>query len=311
MPDPPAQAQVLLDRAIASGRIHSSYLLSGPSVVVRGAALRFARALVCRGEAARPCESCVECRRSSEAAEPIEIDGSGKKGPLYRHIGDHPDLYWVDKGVEGTRVRIGQIRATQKALRLAANEGGYRVVVIADAEWMNLEAQNSLLKLLEEPPDRTCLILASSSTAPLVATIRSRCQKLRFPDDQRDSLRGGDLSEERSRVLDRFDRIGESGLPDLLDWAEDYRGNRAQAAEDVQVLLEIGAGWLNEQTRNAIDLGQRNLRRKLDAHKALSKCRKDLVQRNANPQMVAERALLAVRTSVFEGMTKGEAQSVK
>ena len=291
-------AQVLLARAIARGRIHSSYLLSGPSAVVRGAAIRFARALVCRGEETRPCEDCIECRRSSEKADPIELDGSGKQGPLFRHIGDHPDLYWVDKGSEGTRVRIGQIRATQKALRLAANEGGYRVLVIADAEWMNQEAQNSLLKLLEEPPDRTCLILASSSTAPLVATIRSRCQKLRFLDDKSVSLRGGELSEERSRVLGRFDRIAESGLPDLLDWAEEYRGNRARAAEDVQVLLEIGAGWLNEQTRNAIDLGRRNLRPQLDAHKALSQCRKDLVQRNANPQMVAERALLAVRKSM-------------
>lgn len=298
MADPPAQAQILLDRAIASGRIHSAYLLSGPSEVVRGVALRFARALVCRSDDLRPCEDCSECRRSSEAEEPIELDGSGKKGPLFRHIGDHPDLFWIDKGGEGTRVRIGQIRAAQKALRLGSNEGGYRVAVIADAEWMNQEAQNSLLKLLEEPPDRTCLILASSSTAPLVATIRSRCQKLRFPDEHPFDLRGDDLSEDRTRALDRFDRIREAGLPDLLDWAEEYRGSRARAAEEVEILLEIGSGWLNEQTRNAVDLGQRNLRPQLDAYKTLSQCRKDLVQRNANPQMVAERALLAVRKSV-------------
>ena len=298
MADPPAQAPILLDRAIASGRIHSAYLLSGPSGVVQGAALRFARALVCRGDEAQPCESCSECRRSSEAEDPVELDGSGKKGPLYRHIGDHPDLYWIDKGAEGTRVRIGQIRATQHALRLGSNEGGYRVAVIADAEWLNQEAQNGLLKLLEEPPDRTCLILASTSTAPLAATIRSRCQKVRFPDDHSRDLRGGELSEDRARVLGRFDRIRESGLPDLLDWAEEYRGNRARAAEDVEVLLEIGSGWLNEQTRNAIDVGRRDLRVQLDAYKALAKCRKDLVLRNANPQMVAERALLAVRKSV-------------
>jgi DNA polymerase III delta prime subunit len=298
MADPPAQAQKLLDRAIESGRIHSSYLLSGPSAVVQEAALRFARALVCRGVGPRPCEDCGECRRSSESDEPVELDGSGKKGPLYRHIGDHPDLYWVDKGGEGTRVRIGQIRATQKALRLGANEGGYRVAVIADAEWMNQESQNSLLKLLEEPPDRTCLILASASTAPLVATIRSRCQKVRFPDDNKGDLRAGDLSEDRSRVLSRFDRIDSAGLPELLDWAEEYRGNRARAAEDVEVLLEIGSAWLNEQTRLAIDQGRRDLRGLLDTNKTLSQCRKDLVQRNANPQMVAERALLAVRKTV-------------
>lgn len=298
MADPPAQAQVLLDRALASGRIHSSYLLAGPSEVVRGAALHFARGLVCRGDGPRPCETCGECRRSTEAAEPVELDGSGKTGPLFRHIGDHPDLYWIDKGGTGTRVRIGQIRAVQKALRLGPNEGGYRAAVIADAEWLNQEAQNSLLKLLEEPPDRTCLILACSGSAPLAATIRSRCQKLRFPDEGAPQLRGGDLSEDRARVLGRFDRIHDDGLPDLLDWAEEYRGNRATAAEAVEVLLEIGSSWLNEQIRRAIEAGRRDLRPRLDAHKTLSQCRKDLVQRNANPQMVAERALLAVRKSV-------------
>ena len=66
----------------------------------------------------------------------------------------------------------------------------------------------------------------------------------------------------------------------------------------IEVLLEIGSGWLNEQIRLAIDAGRRDLHARLDAHKLLSKCRKDLVQRNANPQMVAERALLAVRRSV-------------
>jgi hypothetical protein len=297
MDRPPTQAQLLLDRALASGRIHSAYLLAGPYDVVRTAALGFARGLVCTGEGPKPCEGCKDCRRSFEGEDPVELDGSGKSGPLYRHIGDHPDLYWVDKGSDGTRVRIGQVRATQKALRLGANEGGYRVAVIADAEWLNQEAQNSLLKLLEEPPNKTCLILASASSAPLVATIRSRCQKARFPDLEGQELRGGNLSEDRARVLSRFDKIAQYGLPDLLDWAEEYRGSRAKAAEEVDVMLEIGSRWLNEKIRLAIDNGHNEFRKQLDAYKALSQCRKDLVQRNANPQMVAERALLAVRRS--------------
>jgi DNA polymerase-3 subunit delta' len=201
----------------------------------------------------------------------------------------------VDRGSDGTRVRIGQIRAVQQALRLGANEGGWRAAVVADAEWLNQEAQNSLLKLLEEPPDRTCLILASASTAPLAATIRSRCQKLRFPDPGRESLRGEDVPAERRELVARWDRIRSFGLVDLMDWAETYRGNRAAAAESVQELLEVGSEWLSEEIRAAIDAGQRASRRELDAYKSLSQCRKDLVQRNANPQMVAERALFAVR----------------
>lgn len=292
------QAQVLLDRALASGRIHSAYLFAGRSEVVCNAAQRFARGLVCTADAGRPCERCRECTRSAETTPPVELDGAGKRGPLYRHIGDHPDLFWVDKGANGTRVRIGQIREVQHALRLGANEGGYRVAVIADAEWLNHEAQNSLLKLLEEPPDRTCLVLASTSSAPLAATIRSRCQKLRFPDETQMTLRSDHLPDDSKAVLRRFDAIGHAGLPQLLDWAEEYRGSRAVAAEGVEVLLSVGSDWLRERLRHAVDAGRKDLLRTVDAHKALSQCRKDLVQRNANPQMVAERALLAVRKSV-------------
>ena len=298
MSDAPAQVQQLLDRALESGRIHSSYLLLGPEDIVRKAALGFARGLVCKGDAPKPCEACNECTRSSQRAEPIELDGSGKKGPLYRHIGDHPDLYWIDKGPDSTRVRIEQIRAAQKAMRHGSYEGGYRVAIIADAEWLNHHAQNSLLKLLEEPPDKTCLILASESSAPLAATIRSRCQKVRFPDSDTLDLRSGELSEDRKHVLGRFDKIAGNNLSELLDWAEEYRGSRAKAAEEVEVLLEIGSGWLVEQVRLSVDGGGAAKRAQLDAHKALFQCRKDLVQRNANPRMVAERALLAVRRSV-------------
>jgi hypothetical protein len=295
MPDEPSGPDELLHRTLESGRIHSAYLLSGDSEIVREVALRFARGLACRGEGPRPCEQCGDCAKSFEPGEAIELDGSGKRGPLYRHIGDHPDLYWVDRGGEGTRVRIAQVRDVQNALRFGSNEGGWRVAVIADAQWLNQESQNSLLKLLEEPPDRTCLILAGASSAPLAATIRSRCQKLRFPGPAALGLRDDGLTEDRINLVGRFDRIHGNGLADLLEWAEEYRGNRARAAEQVEVLLEIGSEWLGERIRHAVEAGRRDLRRPLEAHKTLFHCRKDLVQRNANPQMVAERALMVVR----------------
>ncbi|MBS1107173.1 MAG: polymerase delta subunit, partial [Deltaproteobacteria bacterium] len=120
-PDP----ESLLRRSLETGRIHSAYLLSGPPATTREAALRFARSLVCEASEARPCESCASCRRST-AREQIALDGTGKSGPLLRHIGDHADLLWVERGQGDTRVRIGQIRAVQQALRLRSNEGGRR-----------------------------------------------------------------------------------------------------------------------------------------------------------------------------------------
>jgi hypothetical protein len=228
----------------------------------------------------------------------VELDGSGKRGPLYRHIGDHPDLYWVDRGGDGTQVRIGQVRAVQQALRLGSNEGGWCAAVVADAEWLNESAQNSLLKLLEEPPPRTCLILAGTSTASLKATIHSRCQRVRFPVARGAGLRAPEADPDQAQLLARFDRISGYGLPELLDWAEEYRGNRAHAAEQVEGLLFVGAEWIREHIEGAVGAGRRDLRKELGAFTALSQCRKDLVQRNANPQMVAERALFAVRTAL-------------
>src|SRR4029453_6244314 len=139
----------LLHASLASGRIHSAYLVSGPGPAPREAALAFARALVCTGgaPARRPGEACGECRRSA-GREPIALDGAGKKGPLLRHVGDHPDLLWVERGADGTRGRIAQVPALQHELGLRAWGSGRRAAVIADAEWLNAEAQNALLRLL-------------------------------------------------------------------------------------------------------------------------------------------------------------------
>jgi len=175
----PGDPQALLRRSLESGRLHSAYLLSGPPPEPRQAALGFARGVVCSGPSPRPCESCPSCHRSSPR-EILTLDGAGKKGPLLRHIGDHPDLLWVERGADDTRVRIGQIRALQSALRLRVAEGGRRVGVIADAEWLNQEAQNALLRLLEEPPPATLIVLVARSAAGLLATVRSRCQRVVF-----------------------------------------------------------------------------------------------------------------------------------
>jgi DNA polymerase III gamma/tau subunit len=289
----------LLRRALESGRIHSSFLLAGGGNVPRNAALRFVRGVVCRGEGERPCGSCRDCQLSAGRSEDREIviDGTGKSGPLYRHVGDHPDLYWVDRGEDGTRVRITQVRALQSALRLASNEGGWRAVVIADAEWLNVEAQNALLHLLEEPPERTCIVLVTTSPAGLVATIRSRCQKVVFGHLGRAALRGEDADEDIRSLTERLDDIHRADTESLLDWAQEYRGARAVTAARVQTLLAVGSEWLRQRVVDAV-ASDGSVRSELDAFRTLTSCRKELAQRNANPQMIAERVLLTVRSAV-------------
>lgn len=283
-----ADASDLLDRALASGRVHSAYLLAGPGEAPRAAALRFVRGLVCEAAgAARPCEACPACRRSRPGAA-VVLDGAGKRGPLYRHVGDHPDLLWVERGPDDTRVRIGQVRALQERLRLRAAEGGWRAAVLADAEWLNQEAQNALLRLLEEPPARTTLVLVAATASGLLATVRSRCQRVVFAPPP---ARLGD-DPETCALAERLAGAGALAAPALLDWAEEYRGARADAAAAVTGLLHTASLWLRDRVAERAGAG--DVARELAAFAELQACRKALAQRNANPQMVAERALLAV-----------------
>ncbi len=277
-----------LRRSTESGRVHSAYLLSGPASATREAAIAFVRGLVCAGTPPRPCEACRECRRSAPG-DPIAIDGAGKKGPLFRHVGDHPDLVWTERGSGDTRVRIGQIRAIQGVFRLRSTEGGWRAAVIADAEWLNQEAQNALLHLLEEPPPQTTVVLVAATSAGLLATVRSRCQKLVFRQAS------DDLLTSHPELVARLEELSSAALPELLDWAEEFRGARAPAVEALGQLLETSGAWLRRRVAARIQETGSDVGRELEVHRVLSICRKNLVQRNANPQMVAERALLALR----------------
>jgi DNA polymerase III delta prime subunit len=300
----PIEPTTLLENSLRSGRIHSAYLISGAGEAPRKSAIAFVRGLACSGDpsAGRPCEACAACHRSRESDAdthaPIELDGTGKKGPMFRHVGEHPDLFYVGRGAEDTRVRIGQVRALQHALRFAPNEGGWRAVVIDDAEMLNLEAQNALLHLLEEPPDRTSIVLLTRSASTLVPTSRSRCVRVIFPSEEAPSLYGNDTPEEIAELVKRLDQLHTMGMPELLDWAEEYRGARAVAAAEVESLLAVGSAWLRERVKQRVEADPRGVVAHVDAFKVLSRCRRDLVQRNANPQMVAERGLFAVREAL-------------
>jgi len=90
----------------------------------------------------------------------------------------HPDM--LDITPQGNVIKISQIRDLLNLLNRKPNEALTRVVLIHDAHKMNVNAANALLKMLEEPPDKTIFILLSVNTGSMLATIRSRCQTIRF-----------------------------------------------------------------------------------------------------------------------------------
>ncbi len=300
MPSPTKKPSDLLRKSLASGRIHSAYLFSGEGEAPRDAALEFARGLVCTaaGDGARPCEACRSCLCSSASETKIKIDGKGKKGSFYRHIGDHADLYWMERGDEDTRIRVEQVRQLQKELHLHTSEGGRRAAVIAEAEELNSAAQNALLRLLEEPPPLTSLILVAQNATSLLPTVRSRCVRVVFPTELRPILRGDDIPEEIASIVARLDGIGTLGMAELLKWAEEFRGTRAIAAAALDEFLQIATSWLHDRTTRGVAEGSGSVRAELDAYRVLNECRRELTRRNINPQMSAERGLFALRGAV-------------
>ncbi|MFV0571518.1 MAG: ATP-binding protein [Xanthomarina gelatinilytica] len=91
---------------------------------------------------------------------------------------------WYKKlGVDNKQGQIGVDEATEivKSLSLKAYEGGYKVMLIWMAEKMNTSAANKLLKLIEEPPNKTVFILVAEDEEQIINTILSRCQVLHFP----------------------------------------------------------------------------------------------------------------------------------
>ena len=94
--------------------------------------------------------------------------------------GSNPDFLYLTLEEDATAIKVDQVRALAGALSMCAHGQGFKVAIIAPADLMNTNAANSLLKTLEEPSDNTVLVLVSDRPSRLPATIRSRCQQVRF-----------------------------------------------------------------------------------------------------------------------------------
>ncbi len=150
-----------LQRTVASGRIAGAYLFVGAAGVGKETVARyFAQLIICQQEAQPPivCGTCLACRK---------VDS-----------GNHPDLQFIRP--EGSLLKIGQIRALQRQVIYEPLEASRKIYILTDVDRMNIEAENCLLKTLEEPPAASVLILLTSNAQALLPTTRSRCQILQF-----------------------------------------------------------------------------------------------------------------------------------
>jgi DNA polymerase-3 subunit delta' len=216
------EAKRLLTAALAEGTVHA-YLFHGPpGVGKRAAALAFAGALV--GDAARA------ARRA------------------------HPDVYVLER--LGEQIRIDQIRELRRDLHMRPFEASRRVYLLLDADTMNDDAADALLKDLEEPPPYAVIVLVADDIGPLPETIRSRCQLVPFRRLSERAVRAEidkrapELSEARATAvarlaagrLDRVDRLltaeGEARREALLEVARSvYADPGFDSAEAARVVV--------------------------------------------------------------------------
>jgi DNA polymerase III subunit delta' len=164
-----------LSTLLQKGMIPNALLFTGPKGVGKKmAAFSFAMAANCVGMNKPPKKSSA---RNIEGVFPTEPCGMCKQCRKY-DSGSHPDFIRIDP--EGQMTKIVQIRELRRILAMKPFEAKLRVVVISKAHTLNQEASNALLKVLEEPPFRTILILITSQISDLLSTVVSRCQHIRF-----------------------------------------------------------------------------------------------------------------------------------
>ncbi|RNB82734.1 DNA polymerase III subunit delta' [Brevibacillus fluminis] len=149
----------LLAGSLRHDRLAHAYLFAGPKGVgKKRIALHLAKAIFCVNLPADACGECVQCRR---------IDA-----------GNHPDVHYISP--DGASIKIDQVRALQKEMAMRAVESSHKVYVIEHVDKMTVQAANSLLKFLEEPPAGVVALLLTENAHSILPTILSRCQTISF-----------------------------------------------------------------------------------------------------------------------------------
>jgi DNA polymerase-3 subunit delta' len=158
----------LLARSIARGSLPPSLIFAGPAGVgKRLTALAVARTL-----------NCLSVRLKPDAT--IDIDACGTCAACTRIArGVHPDVLLIEPGDSGS-IKIDPIRDAVDRSSYRPFEGRRRVVIVDEADALVPQAQNALLKTLEEPPSASVFILVTSRPDALLPTVLSRCPRLRF-----------------------------------------------------------------------------------------------------------------------------------
>jgi DNA polymerase-3 subunit delta' len=250
--------------AVTSGRLAHALLFAGPDGVgKRLVALACAAWMECATGGADACGVCASCRQIA--------------------AGSHPDVQLLAVASGKKEIGVDRIRELKRFMQLRPMLGKSKVTIIDEAASLTVAAQNALLKTLEEPPAHSLLILVASNPDALLATVRSRCQRVRFSplpvDLVADIVAGAaDLDAAAARALAALAE-GSPGRALAL-------GRSAAGAERDQVvgaLAGLGAARYVHVARMAQQLNQPEADAAVKLEAMLAQYRDDAVRAAAAP----------------------------
>lgn len=161
--------------ALSSGRLSHALILEGKDENTRFAAAKeIAKALLCKGET-KPCNECSCCYKCDKDI--------------------HPDLHILQKEDDSTMIKVDSVRSIKAKALIFPNEADKSVFIIREAQFMNPQAQNALLKILEEPSKHVCFILTCPSKSSFLETITSRSTAYSLGEEEYDSKKDAKADE--------------------------------------------------------------------------------------------------------------------
>lgn len=147
--------------SIQTKRIGHAYIFCGPDGIGRRTMAEcFSRSLTCAEMGDRPCGRCESC--------------------VLNENGTNPDIIYIRRKENKATIGVDDVRLIQEEVLTAPRFGAYKVIVFENAEKMTVQAQNALLKTLEEPPEYIIMILISSNNSQILDTVKSRAVSVEF-----------------------------------------------------------------------------------------------------------------------------------
>lgn len=243
-----------LKNAIRNNRVAHAYLFAGPRGVGKTTTARIlAKVLNCLNpQDGEPCNECEMCKDflNSQTLDIIEIDGASNR-------------------------RIEEIRTLRESVKYAPTKGKYKIYIIDEVHMLTTESFNALLKTLEEPPEHTLFIFATTDVHKVPLTIISRCQRFDFRRIELNTIKkllkniaDAEGIEIDDTALTIIAKKADGALRDaqsLFDQAISFSGNKVDSTLlskmfnliDEEIYFEISDAILDKNYKSAFEISQK------------------------------------------------------